>query len=85
MLNMRKTKIMTTEEVQEFKIGTETLEIVKEFCFLGTLINQGADCEKEIRRRIALGIVNMGKLERVMKDRDVSRGSDIGIPCRHLC
>ena len=55
MLNVKKTKIMTTEEVQEFKIGTETLEIVKEFCFLGTLINQGADCEKEIRRRIAMG------------------------------
>ena len=73
MLNVKKTKIMTTEEVNEFKIGTESLDIVKEFCFLGTFINQGADCEKEIRRRIAMGKANMGKLEKVMKDRDVSR------------
>ena len=40
-----------------------------------TLIGQGADCGKEIR--IAMGKEDMGKLERVMRDRDVSRGLKI--------
>ena len=74
MLNVKKTKIMATEAVQKFKVGSEKLDIVKEFNFLGATINKDADCEKEIRRRIGMGRASMSKLEKVMKDRDVSQG-----------
>ena len=45
-LNIKKTKGMTTEDLNEFKIGDEEVEIVYEFNYLGVLI------EREGRRRV---------------------------------
>ena len=33
MLNVKKTKVMTSEDIQEFEVGAEAIDIVKEFNF----------------------------------------------------
>ena len=38
-LNIKKTKIMTTEEICSFNINNEDIEIVKDFAYLGSVIN----------------------------------------------
>lgn len=48
-LNIEKTKIWTTEELQNI-IANEELEIVKHFVYLSSVINSNGDCSKAIRR-----------------------------------
>ena len=63
---------MTTVGHQEFKLEDDHIEIVHNFNFLGSIICDDADCEKEIRRRLAMGCSTMTKLEKIMKDDDIS-------------
>ena len=69
-LNLKKTKLMTTVELQEFKLEDEHIEIVHNFNFLGSIICDDADCEKEIRRRLAMGRSTMTTLAKIMKEDD---------------
>ena len=62
---------MTTVELQEFKLENDHIKIVLNFNFLGSIICDNADCEKEIRRRLAMGRSTMTKLAKVMKDDDI--------------
>ena len=39
-LTIKKTKVMTTEDLNEFKIGDEEVEIIYEFNYLGVLIER---------------------------------------------
>ena len=36
-------------------IGGKEIEQVKEFCYLGSMIRTGAKCDRDIKRRIAIG------------------------------
>ena len=71
-LNIKKTKAMTTVELQEFKPKDDHVEMVLNFNFLGSVISDDADCEKEIRRRLSMGRSTMTKLAKIMKDEDIS-------------
>ena len=71
-LNIKKTKAMTTVGLQEFKPKDDHVKIVPNFNFLGSIISDDADCEKEIRRRLAMGRSTMTKLVKIMKDEDIS-------------
>ena len=71
-LNIKKTKMMTTVRFQEFKLENNHIEIVLNFNFLGSIICDDADCEKEIRRRLAMGCSAMIKLAKTMKDENIS-------------
>ena len=71
-LNIKKTKVMTTVGLQEFKLKDDHVKIVLNFNFLGSIIHDDADCEKEIRRRLAMGCSTMTKLAQIMKDEDIS-------------
>lgn len=42
-VNIKKTKIMTTEEIQDFNIDKKDLEIVKAFAYFGSVINSNGD------------------------------------------
>ena len=70
-LNTSKTKIMTTAGETDFKVEGQRLEVVQEFVFLGSLIKDDGSCEREVRRRIALGRKAMTGLRPIMKDRGV--------------
>ena len=48
-MNIKKTKIMTTEEIQNFDIDNEHTEIVKEFASLGLVINAMETAAKKSR------------------------------------
>ena len=54
-LNLKKTKVMSTEEIEEFELDGENIEIVRDFVFLGAKIEDSGSCKGEILRRLALG------------------------------
>ena len=49
-LNIQKTKIMASSPITSWQIGGETVEIVKDFIFLGSRITADGDCSHEIKR-----------------------------------
>ena len=51
--------------------GKDT-EVVTKFVFFGALITEDGLCEKEVRRRIAMGKAAMGGLTSIWKDRGVT-------------
>ena len=55
-LNVGKTKVMTTGDIGEVTVDGKDIEVVTKFVFLGALISEDALCEKEVRRRIAMGM-----------------------------
>ena len=64
--------MVTTAGLMEFKLEDNHIKIVHNFNFLGTIICNDADSEKEIRRRLAMGRSTMTKLAIIMKDKDIS-------------
>ena len=72
-LNVSKTKILTTGPIRDVRINNEPIEVVDTFSFLGSMISNTGYCEQEIRRRIALGKSAMKKLDKIWKDRGISK------------
>ena len=70
-LNVGKTKVMTTGDIGEMTVDGIDVEVVTKFVFLGALITKDGLCEKEVRRRIAMGKAAMGGLTSIWKDRGV--------------
>lgn len=48
-LNIRKTKIMTTEELYDFNVDSEDIEIVQDSVYLGSVINLAETAVKKSR------------------------------------
>jgi len=71
-LNLKKTKIMTTGNLNKFKLDGTEIEIIDSYTFLGTIITRDGSMSKEINRRISSGRLAMIKLEKIMKDRDLT-------------
>ena len=71
-LNIKKTKLMTTDNITEFKIDDEYIEIVESFIFLGSQITRNGGSDSEIRRRIGLTRTTMKKLAHVIKNNDLT-------------
>ena len=74
-LNFKKAKVMTTGVVDKFIVGSESLEVIDSFIFLGTAIDKTGTCSKEIKRRLALGRVALRKLDKIWKSNDASIGT----------
>ena len=66
-LNIQKTKIMTSNPITSWQIDEETVEIVKDFIFLGSKITTDGDCSREIKRRLLLGRKAMINLHSILK------------------
>ena len=69
-LNIHKTKIMTSCPITSWQIDGETMEIVREFIFLGSKITSDGDCSHEIKRHLLLGRKVMTNLDSIFKCRD---------------
>ena len=71
-LNIQKTKILASGPITSWQIDGETMEIVREFIFLGSKITADGDCSHEIKRRFLLGRKVMTNLDSIFKSRDIT-------------
>ena len=71
-LNIQKTMIMASEPITSCQISGKTLEIVRDFIFLGSKITADGDCSHEIKRRLLLGRKVMTNLDSIVKSRDIT-------------
>ena len=53
-LNMQKTKIMASGPITSWEIDGETIEIVRDFIFLGSKITEDGDCSHELKDACSL-------------------------------
>ena len=70
-LNMQKTKIMASGPITSWQIDGETMEIVRDFIFLGSKITADGDFSHEIKRCLLLGRKAMTNLDSILKSRDI--------------
>ena len=70
-LNTQTTKIMASGPITSWQIDGETMEIVRDFIFLGSKITAGGACSHKIKRHLLLGIKAMKNLDSVWKSRDI--------------
>ena len=71
-IKYKKTKFMKTVGLQEFELKDNRIKIVYNFNFLRSIICDNADCQKEIRRRLAMGRSTMIKQAKIIKEDDIS-------------
>ena len=63
--------MVTSNELEEFIVGDETVEVVHSFIFLSTKIGRDGGCTLEIIRRIAMGKTAIKDLHRVVKHKEI--------------
>ena len=72
-LNIQKTKIMASSPITPWQIDGETVEIVKDFIFLGSQITEDGDCSHEMKRYLLLGRKAIRtNLDSILKSRDIT-------------
>ena len=71
-LNIQKTETMASGPITSWQMDGETMEIVRDFIFLGSKITADGDCSHEIKRRLLLGRKVMTNLDSILKSRDVT-------------
>ena len=55
----------------------ETMEIVREFIFLGSKITADDECSHEIKRCLLLGRKTMTNLDSIVKSRDITLATKV--------
>ena len=70
-LNIQKTKIMAFGPITSWQIYGETMEMVRDFIFLGFKITADGDCSHEIKRHLLLRRKAMTNLSSVQFSRSV--------------
>ena len=71
-LNIQKTRIMASGPITSWQIDEETMEIMRDFVFLGCKITADGDFSHEIKRHLLLGRKAMTNLDSVLKSRDIT-------------
>ena len=71
-LNIQKTKILHPGPIISWQINGETMEIVRDFIFLGPKITADGDFSHEIKRYLFLGRKSMINLDSILKSRDIT-------------
>ena len=79
ILNIQKTKIITSSPITSWQIDGETVETVSDFIFLGSKITADGDCRHEIKRRLLLGRKVMINLDSILKSRDITLSAKVCI------
>ena len=64
--------IMASSPIASWQIDGETVEIVRDFIFLGSKITADGDCSHEIKKRLLLGRKVMTNLDSILKSRDIT-------------
>ena len=70
--NIQKMKIMASGLITSWQIDGETMETVRDFIFLGSIITADGDCSHEIKRHLLLGRKTMTNLDSILKSRDIT-------------
>ena len=78
-LNIEKTKIMVSSPITSWEIDGETVETVADFILLGSKITADGDCSHEIKRHFPLGRKAMINLDSVLKSRDITLPTKVGL------
>ena len=78
-LNIQKTKILASGPITSCQIDGETMEIVRDFIFLGSKITADGDCSHEIKRHLFLGRKAMTKLDSILKSRDITLPTKVSL------
>jgi hypothetical protein len=79
-LNVAKTKVMIINQKDEnadVKAGNQTIEVVDQFNFLGSMISNQGGCSVEIKRRLAIAKTSMCAMGKLWKDRGISKATKI--------
>ena len=63
---------MVSSPISSWKIDGETMDIVRDFIFLGSKITADGDCSHEIKRRLLFGRKVMANLDSILKSRDIT-------------
>ena len=71
-LNIQKTKIMASGPITSWQMNGETMEIVRNFIFLGSEITADGHCSLEIKRYLLLGRKAMTNLDSILKIGDIT-------------
>ena len=73
-LNIQKTKIMASAPITSWEIHGESVETGSDFIWGGggSKINADGNCSHEIKRRLLLGRKVMTKLDRILKNRNIT-------------
>ena len=71
-LNIQKSKIMASSPITSWETDGETVEIVRDFIFLGSKITADGDCSHEIKRHLLLGSKVMTNLDSMLRSRDIT-------------
>ena len=71
-LNIQKTKIMASGPITSWQIDGETMETMKDFIILHSIITADGDCSHEIKRRLLLGRKAMTNLDSILKSSDIT-------------
>ena len=71
-LNIQKSKIMASGPITSWQIDGETMEIVRDFIYLGSQITADSYCSHEIKRCLFLRRKAMTNLESILKSRDIA-------------
>ena len=66
-LNIQKTNIITSGPITSWQMDGVTMEIVRDFTFLGSKITADGDCSHEVKRRLLLGRKAMTNLDSILK------------------
>ena len=76
-LSIQKTKNMASSPITSWQIDGETMEIVRDFLFLGSKITADGDCSHEMKRRLFLGRKAMTNLDSILKSRDITLSTKV--------
>ena len=70
--NIQKIKIMASGPITSWQIDGETMEMVRDFIFLGSKITADGNCSHKIKRHLLLGRKTMTNLDSILKNRDMT-------------
>ena len=63
---------MSSDPITSWQTYGETMEMVRDFIFLGSKITADGDCSHEAKRRLLLGRRAMTNLDSVLISRDIT-------------
>ena len=70
-------KIHVSDPIISWQIDGETMEIVREFIFLGSKITADGDCSQEVKRWLLLRRKSVTNLDSILKNRDISLPTNV--------
>ena len=68
---------MASDPITSWQTDGETMETVRDFILLGSIITADGDCSHEIKRPLLLGRKVMTNLESILKSRDITLSTKV--------